>query len=157
MQWLELAMRIPPAMGELAEFLEFVLVGVEHGRTDSLEEWKQKSPAEAGLSFTAAELLLGADDFDINATVRLQASNNLRALRALALIRLRHWLLAAFAFGVDAVSRDALADHVVLDCSSALFRQLLVVSSTTDTVGMPHSDNDFQIQLTAPWQLLRRS
>jgi hypothetical protein len=47
-QWFEFAVRIPPAMSELAEFVEFVLVGVEHG-IQAFEEWKQKSPAEAGL------------------------------------------------------------------------------------------------------------
>jgi len=87
-------------MGELAEFVEFVLVGVEHGGYRSFHfqinrdekasrmtvrmararrsrqshgwsgngiRWKQKSPAEAGLFLTSAELLGGADDFDINA------------------------------------------------------------------------------------------
>src|ERR1035437_1525820 len=80
------------------------------GRAESIIEWKQKSPAEAGLLSSTEELLLGADDFDINATVRLQTGDNLGALRAFALASLGHWLLAAFAFGVNAISRDALAN-----------------------------------------------
>ena len=91
--------------------------------------WKQKSPAEAGLLLTSAELLGGADDFDIDATVRLQTGDNLGALRTLALIGLRDRLRAAFAFSVDTDGWNALADHVILDCGSALLGQLLVVGS----------------------------
>ena len=64
-------------------------------------EWKQKSPAEAGLLSSTGELLLGADDFDINATVRLQTGDNLGALRSFALAGLGYWLLAAFAFNTN--------------------------------------------------------
>ena len=94
-----------------------------------------------------SELLLGTDDFDIDATVRLQASNNLGALRSLALIGLGDWLLAALAFGVDAVGRDALADQVVLDGSGALLGQFLVVRGTTDTVSVTNGDDYFENQL----------
>ena len=50
------------------------------------------------------------------------------------------------AFGVDLVSRDALANDVVLNRSSALLGQLLVVSSATDAVSVTNSDNDFEVQ-----------
>ena len=109
--------------------------------------WKQKSPAEAGLFFTSAELLGGTDDFDINATIRLQAGNDLGALCALALIRLRDRLLTALALSVNTVGRDALANYVILDGRSALLGKLLVVSRTTDTVSMTDRDNNFQNEL----------
>ena len=93
------------------------------------------------------ELLLGADDFDVNATVRLQASNNLGALRSLALIGLGDRLLAALAFGVDAVGRNTLGNQVVLDRSGTLLGQLLVVGVAADAVGVTDGQDDFQLHV----------
>ena len=69
----------------------------------------------------STDLLGGADDFDIDAAIRLQASNDFGALTTFALTWLRNRLLAAFAFGIDAVSRDALAHQIGLDRSRAFF------------------------------------
>jgi hypothetical protein len=114
-QGTEFGVRIPPAMGDFPELVEFLLVGVggcvHHdaplrarlsygpgGRGDMAK----KSPAGQGF-FRSQAGLLGADDFDVDATVGLQAIDDLLALRALALIGLGDRLLLALAFGVDAV------------------------------------------------------
>src|SRR5687768_12395058 len=63
---------------------------------------------------------VGADGFHIHATIRLQASNNLGGLGALAIFRLGNWVLFALTFGVDAVLFDTLGDQVGLHGFSAL-------------------------------------
>jgi len=93
---------------------------------------------------TSAGVLWG-DDFDFDATVRLQASDGLLALRALALVSLGHGLLLALAFGVDAVGFHALADQVFLDGGSALLGQLLVVGIGAEAVGVADGDDHFEL------------
>ena len=53
-------------------------------------------------------------------------------------------LLGAFAFGVDAVGFDALADKVSLDRFGTTQRQFLVVSVGSDRVGVANSDNNLE-------------
>ena len=73
--------------------------------------------------------LLGADDFDVDAAIRLRAVDQGLGLGvALALVA-GDRLLLALAFGGYAVGFDALGNQVFLDGGSALLGQLLVVAS----------------------------
>ncbi len=106
-----------------------------------------KKPCRGRAFSLTAELFLGADEFDVNTAIGLQALDNLLALRTLALTGLGHRLLAALAFGVNTVGRDALGDQIILDGGGALLGQFLVVGSATDTVSVTNSNDNFQVQL----------
>ena len=89
--------------------------------------------------------LLGADDFDVGAAIRLQAlDESLGRGVALALVA-GDRLLLALAFGVDTVGFDALGDQVFLDRGSALLGQLLVVGIGTDAVSVTDDQDHFEL------------
>src|SRR5882724_6746644 len=77
-----------------------------------------------------------AHDFDLDATV-------LRPSFGGAVVRDR--LHRPFAFGVDAVGLDALADQVLLHRFRTLQRQALVGGRGADVVGMADDDDDLQV------------
>ena len=134
-QRLEFAARVPPAMGELAEFLQLCGVCVAGGCHGVLDQ--KKSPAFAGLLSGAALLRLArADDFDFHAAVLGAAFLGLVA---------RDRLLLAFAFGVDAVRLDALAHQVGLDGFGAADGELLVVRIGADRVGVADGDHHLKV------------
>jgi hypothetical protein len=87
---------------------------VRKGKCGSARAQQKKALPKQGF-FRNTSGLLGADEFDIDTTVRLQALDDLLALRTRALTRLGHRLLLALAFGVDAVGFDSLADQIGLD------------------------------------------
>ena len=97
-----------------------------------------------------AWLLFRADDFDLDATIRLQAFDKLLVLAVfgahlLALVASDR-LLFALAFGIDATGFEALADDVFLYRRGALVRQLLVVAVRADAVGMTDGNDDFELE-----------
>src|SRR3990172_1191834 len=68
----------------------------------------------------------GADDFDIDAAIRLQAGDDFRALGTGAIFGFGDRLRFALAFGIDAARLDALAHHVGFHRRHALLGQALV-------------------------------
>src|SRR6185295_3228662 len=91
----------------------------------------------AGAGGRAAGRLALAAHFDVDATVGLQAGDQLRVgLVALALIA-RHGLAFAAAFRAHLALLDALLRQVVLDRLGALLGELLVVVVRADAVGVP--------------------
>jgi hypothetical protein len=132
-------------VGEFSKFVEFGGVGVEHDVLETGCERKEKALPRQGFSIEAVGGLLGADDFDVDAAIRLQAVDQGLGLGvALALVA-GDRLLFALAFGVDAVGFDALGNQVFLDGGSALLGQLLVVGVTTDAVGVADGEDHFEL------------
>ena len=130
-------------MSKGPEFLQLTRVNVCLSSHSGVFQTK-KSPAKQGFLEEAKAGLVRADNFDINATIRLQAVDELLALRALALI-LGDRLLFAFAFGVNAVGFNAFADEEGLDSSSALLGERLIVGVGAKTVSMTDCNDHFQL------------
>src|SRR6266581_3009392 len=107
---LELALRIPPAVRERAEFFQFLGVGVPV-RTELSPRHRNKK-ALPGQGFSKRTLLLrgGTDGFGLDAAVRLEARDQLLGL--LVALAFLDRLALALAFGVDPARRDALADEI---------------------------------------------
>ena len=97
----------------------------------------------------AERLLLGADDLDLDATIGLQALDELPVLAGIGSHVAAGGLRLGFAlaFGVDAVRLDALADQVILDGLGPTLGQLLVVLVGADAVSVADRDDDFQRDL----------
>src|SRR5690554_2027243 len=113
---------------------------------------KGKGPAEAGpfknrVVTRYPTLVGGADHFDFDTTVRLQAVDQCAASADVVARGAGHRLALALAFGVDTLSVETTGHEVVLHGCGTTLRQALVVAVGADAVGVAGCKDDFEVDL----------
>jgi hypothetical protein len=125
------AVRVPPAVCQLAEFRQFCTIYVH-------ENSKKKALRGRAFYYPAGGLLIGT------CTHYFHFYTTVFSATVFGLV-VSHRLFLALAFSVNTVGLNAFAHQIGFDGFGSANRELLIVAVTTNVVGMTYGNHDLNI------------